>query len=88
MRLLLEKNLVYGEDDRVNYAKPPTTLLELFSGIKYQLSQTLSYIMAILILWLIMYNQSMVIVPYVVMGPGLFTGAMTLGILNPNLKCI
>ena len=28
-----------------------------------------------------MYNQSMVIVPYVIMGPGLFTGAMTLGIL-------
>ena len=28
-----------------------------------------------------MYNQSMIIVPYVLMGPGLFTGAMTLGIL-------
>ena len=32
-------------------------------------------------LWLIMYNQSMIIVPYILMGPGLFTGAMTLGIL-------
>ena len=28
-----------------------------------------------------MYNQSMIIVPYVIMGPGIFTGAMTLGIL-------
>ena len=28
-----------------------------------------------------MYNQSMVIVPYLLMGPGLFTGAMTLGVL-------
>ena len=28
-----------------------------------------------------MYNQSMIIVPYIIMGPGLFTGAMTLGIL-------
>ena len=28
-----------------------------------------------------MYNQSMIIVPYIVMGPGLFTGAMTLGVL-------
>ena len=32
-------------------------------------------------LWLIMYNQTMVIVPYILMGPGLFTGSMTLGIL-------
>ena len=28
-----------------------------------------------------MYNQTMIIVPYIIMGPGLFTGAMTLGIL-------
>jgi peptide/bleomycin uptake transporter len=28
-----------------------------------------------------MYNQAMIIVPYLLMGPGLFTGAMTLGIL-------
>ena len=28
-----------------------------------------------------MYNQSMVMVPYLLMGPGLFTGAMTLGVL-------
>ena len=28
-----------------------------------------------------MYNQAMVIVPYLLMGPGLFTGAMTLGVL-------
>jgi len=28
-----------------------------------------------------MYNQSMIIVPYLLMGPGLFTGAMTLGVL-------
>ena len=32
-------------------------------------------------LWLIMYNQTMIIVPYLLMGPGLFTGAMTLGVL-------
>ena len=28
-----------------------------------------------------MYNQTMIIVPYLLMGPGLFTGAMTLGVL-------
>ena len=32
-------------------------------------------------LWLIMYNQTMIIVPYLLMGPGLFSGAMTFGIL-------
>jgi peptide/bleomycin uptake transporter len=73
------KELVYGEDDRVNYAKPPT-LLELFSGIKFNYHRLFLHY-GYFDLWLIMYNQSMVIVPYVVMGPGLFTGAMTLGIL-------
>ena len=28
------KELVYGEDDRKNYVKPPT-ILELFTGIKF-----------------------------------------------------
>jgi len=73
------KELVYGEDDRVEYAKPPT-ILELFTGIKYNYHRLFLHY-GYFDLWLIMYNQSMIIVPYVIMGPGLFTGAMTLGIL-------
>ena len=73
------KELVYGEDDRIEYAKPPT-ILELFSGIKFNYHRLFLHY-GYFDLWLIMYNQSMVIVPYIVMGPGLFTGAMTLGIL-------
>ena len=73
------KELVYGEDDRDEYAKPPT-ILELFSGIKFNYHRLFLHY-GYFDLWLIMYNQSMVIVPYLVMGPGLFTGAMTLGIL-------
>ena len=73
------KELVYGEDDRIEYAKPPT-ILELFTGIKFNYHRLFLHY-GYFDLWLIMYNQSMVIVPYVVMGPGLFTGAMTLGIL-------
>jgi peptide/bleomycin uptake transporter len=73
------KELVYGEDDRFEYAKPPT-ILELFSGIKFNYHRLFLHY-GYFDLWLIMYNQSMVIVPYLVMGPGLFTGAMTLGIL-------
>ena len=73
------KELVYGEDDRVEYAKPPT-ILELFAGIKFNYHRLFLHY-GYFDLWLIMYNQSMIIVPYVIMGPGLFTGAMTLGIL-------
>ena len=73
------KELVYGEDDRVRYAKPPT-ILELFSGIKFNYHRLYLHY-GYFDLWLIMYNQAMIIVPYIVMGPGLFTGAMTLGIL-------
>ena len=73
------KELVYGEDDRIEYAKPPT-ILELFAGIKFNYHRLFLHY-GYFDLWLIMYNQSMVIVPYIIMGPGLFTGAMTLGIL-------
>ena len=73
------KELVYAEDDRVEYAKPPT-IFELFVGIKFNYHRLFLHY-GYFDLWLIMYNQSMIIVPYVLMGPGLFTGAMTLGIL-------
>ena len=73
------KELVYGEDDRAEYAKPPT-VLELFTGIKFNYHRLFLHY-GYFDLWLIMYNQSMIIVPYIIMGPGLFTGAMTLGIL-------
>ena len=73
------KELVYGEDDRMEYAKPPT-IFELFAGIKFNYHRLFLHY-GYFDLWLIMYNQSMIIVPYIIMGPGLFTGAMTLGIL-------
>ena len=73
------KELVYGEDDRSNYVKPPT-ILELFTGIKFNYHRLFLHY-GYFDLWLIMYNQTMIIVPYLLMGPGLFTGAMTLGVL-------
>ena len=66
------KELVYGEDDRIEYAKPPT-ILELFAGIKFNYHRLFLHY-GYFDLWLIMYNQSMIIVPYIIMGPGLFTG--------------
>ena len=73
------KELVYGEDDRNNYVKPPT-IFQLFTGIKFNYHRLFLHY-GYFDLWLIMYNQSMIIVPYLLMGPGLFTGAMTLGVL-------
>jgi len=73
------KELVYGEDDRINYVKPPT-ILELFSGIKFNYHRLFLHY-GYFDLWVILYNQVMVIVPYIIMGPGLFVGSMTLGIL-------
>ena len=73
------KELVYGEDDRINYAGPGI-IFKLFTGIKFNYHKLFLHY-GYFDLWIIMYNQSMIIVPYVLMGPGLFTGAMTLGVL-------
>jgi peptide/bleomycin uptake transporter len=73
------KELVYGEDDRVNYVQPPT-IFELFAGIKFNYHRLFLHY-GYFDLWVILYNQIMVIVPYIIMGPGLFVGSMTLGIL-------
>jgi peptide/bleomycin uptake transporter len=73
------KELVYAEDDRKNYAEAPT-IFQLFTGIKFNYHKLFLHY-GYFDLWIILYNQTMVIVPYLLMAPGLFTGAMTLGIL-------
>ena len=73
------KELVYGEDDRRNYAKPPT-ILQLFIGIKFNYHRLFLHY-GYFDLWRYWYRQLFIIVPYVIMGPGLFTGAYTLGIM-------
>ena len=76
MEAAFEK-LVYGEDDRKNYVQAPT-ILQLFT-IKFNYHRLFLHYGYFDLL--IMYNQTMIIVPYLLMGPGLFTGAMTLGVL-------
>lgn len=71
------KELVYGEDDRKAYAKPET-ILELFTGIKFNYHRLYLHY-GYFDIWVNVYDQFMVIVPYLVMAPGLFTGAITLG---------
>ena len=71
------KDLVLGEDDKKNYAQSET-LWELFLGIRYnyhRLYLHYGYFNA----WMNFYDQIMVVVPYLVVGKGLFTGLITLG---------
>lgn len=73
------KDLVLGEDDKDNYAQPET-LWELFLGIRFNY-QRLYMHYGYFDLWMISYDQVMIIVPYLIMGPGLFTGVITLGVM-------
>ena len=73
------KDLVLGEDDKANYAQPET-LWSLFTGIRFNY-QRLYLHYGYFDTWMITYDQFMVIVPYLIMGPGLFTGAIMLGVL-------
>ena len=73
------KDLVLGEDDKANHADPQT-LQGFFAGIRrnyHRLYLHYGYFDA----WSTTYDQFMMIVPYLAMGPGLFTGALTLGVM-------
>ena len=73
------KELVCGEDDRKNYVQAPT-ILELFTGIKFNYHKLYLHY-GYFDLWAIWYRQLFVIVPLIIMAPGLFTAAFTLGIM-------
>ena len=73
------KDLVLGEDDKKNYAQTET-LLELFTGIRFnyhRLYLHYGYFDG----WMTTYDQFMIIAPYLIMGPGLVTGLITLGVM-------
>ncbi|MDP3947724.1 MAG: putative transporter [bacterium] len=73
------KELVLGEDDKDHYASLPT-ITGLFTGIRFNYHRLFLHY-GYFDLWLNLYSQTMVIVPFLVAGPGLFTGAMTLGVM-------
>ena len=73
------KDLVLGEDDKANYAQPET-LWELFIGIRFNYHRLYLHY-GYFDVWVHFYDQFMVIAPYLIMGPGLFTGLITLGIM-------
>jgi len=73
------KELVYAEDDKVNYGRTET-IVELFTGLKYNYNRLFLHY-GYFDIWVNFFEQLMVIVPYLIMGPGLFTGLITLGVL-------
>lgn len=73
------KELVYAEDDKINYGKTET-LVELFTGLKFNYNRLFLHY-GYFDIWVNFFEQLMVIVPYLIMGPGLFTGLITLGVL-------
>ncbi len=73
------KELVYAEDDKVNYGRTET-IVELFTGLKFNYNRLFLHY-GYFDIWVNFFEQLMVIVPYLIMGPGLFTGVITLGVL-------
>ncbi|KJR97440.1 MAG: transporter [Desulfobulbaceae bacterium BRH_c16a] len=73
------KELVYAEDDKINFGRTET-IVELFVGLKYNYNRLFLHY-GYFDIWVNFFEQLMVIVPYLIMGPGLFTGVITLGVL-------
>lgn len=73
------KELVYAEDDKINYGKTET-IVQLFTGLKFNYNRLFLHY-GYFDIWVNFFEQLMVIVPYLIMGPGLFTGVITLGVL-------
>jgi len=74
------KELVLGEDDKRNHAQPDT-LFSLFTGLRtnyFRLYLHYGYFN----LWSNAYGQITSLTPLLMMGPGMFTGAVTFGLLN------
>lgn len=73
------KELVYAEDDKVKYGRTET-IVELFAGLKFNYNRLFLHY-GYFDVWVNFFEQLMVIVPYLIMGPGLFTGLITLGVM-------
>jgi peptide/bleomycin uptake transporter len=73
------KDLVLGEDDKDRYAQPEN-LLSLFVGIRFNYHRLYLHY-GYFDCWATCYDQFMVVAPYLIMGAGLFTGLITLGVM-------
>ncbi len=73
------KQLVYSEDDK-KFAKSDI-LFELFIGLKLNYFKMFNHY-SYFTLWNIAYQQTMVLLPYLIMAPSLFIGVASLGVVT------
>ena len=73
------KELVLSEDDRERRASTET-LVGLFTGIQFNYSRLYLHY-SYFDLWVTFYDIAIGLVPDIIMGPNLFTGIITLGVL-------
>lgn len=73
------KELVYAEDNRTLYADFQT-VLKLFTGLKLNYKKLFLHY-GYFNIWLILFEQIIVIIPFLVMAPSLFAGVISLGVL-------
>lgn len=73
------KELVFAEDNRRDYASRET-MLELFTGLKFNYKRLFLHY-GYFNIWLILFEQVIVIVPLLIVAPSLFAGAIGLGVV-------
>lgn len=73
------KELVLGEDDKDKHADEET-LTSLFLGVKVNYRRLFNHY-GYFDVWVNLYDQTMVLVPYIVMGPSVMTATILLGVL-------
>jgi len=74
------KELVLGEDDKHHHAQPET-LFSLFIGIRLNYHRLYLHY-GYFDLWSNLYGQVSSLAPLLMVGPGMFTGVVTFGLLN------
>lgn len=73
------KELVFAEDNRKDYAARET-MIELFTGLKFNYKRLFLHY-GYFNIWLILFEQVIVIVPLLIVAPSLFAGAIGLGVV-------
>ena len=73
------KELVFAEDNRRDYAARET-MIELFTGLKFNYKRLFLHY-GYFNIWLILFEQIIVIVPFLIVAPSLFAGAIGLGVV-------
>lgn len=72
------KKLVYGEDKKDVVDVP--SIMELFLPLRFNYFRLFLHY-GYFDIWRIFYLQTIVLIPFIAMAPGLFTGALTLGVV-------